>query len=123
MGTSIILITHDLGVVAGNSDDTLVMYGGQVMEIAKTELIYERPTHPYTQGLISAVPRLDDNAVKLKTIHGNPSKMRCWILWVVHFLLAVNFQKTFVLLKTPELLQAGENNHFRACHVAFEELL
>ena len=71
-GTSIILITHDLGVVAGNSDDTLVMYGGQVMEIAKTELIYARPTHPYTQGLISAVPRLDDNAEKLKTIQGNP---------------------------------------------------
>jgi len=71
-GTSIILITHDLGVVAGNSDDTLVMYGGQVMEIAKTELIYARPTHPYTQGLISAVPRLDDNADKLKTIPGNP---------------------------------------------------
>ena len=71
-GTSIILITHDLGVVAGNSDETLVMYGGQVMEIAKTELIYARPTHPYTQGLISAVPRLDDNADKLKTIPGNP---------------------------------------------------
>ena len=71
-GTSIILITHDLGVVAGNSDDTLVMYGGQVMEIGKTEFIYAKPTHPYTQGLISAVPRLDDNADKLKTIPGNP---------------------------------------------------
>ena len=71
-GTSIILITHDLGVVAGNSDETLVMYGGQVMEIATTELIYASPTHPYTQGLISAVPRLDDNADKLKTIQGNP---------------------------------------------------
>ena len=61
-GTSIILITHNLGVVAGNSDDTLVMYGGQVMEVGLTEQVYANPTHPYTQGLMSAVPRLDDNA-------------------------------------------------------------
>jgi len=121
-GTSIILITHDLGVVAGNSDDTLVMYGGQVMEIAKTELIYASPTHPYTQGLISAVPRLDDNADKLKTIHGNPPDAMLDPVGCP-FSPRCKFSKDICSTQTPELLEAGENNHFRACHVAFEELL
>jgi oligopeptide transport system ATP-binding protein len=121
-GTSIILITHDLGVVAGNSDDTLVMYGGQVMEIAKTEFIYAKPTHPYTQGLISAVPRLDDNADKLKTIPGNPPDAMMDPVGCP-FSPRCKFSKDICSNQTPELLKTGENNHFRACHVAFEELL
>ncbi len=121
-GTSIILITHDLGVVAGNSDETLVMYGGQVMEIAKTELIYARPTHPYTQGLISAVPRLDDNAEKLKTIQGNPPDAMLDPVGCP-FSPRCKFSKDICSTQTPELLEAGENNHLRACHVALEELL
>jgi oligopeptide transport system ATP-binding protein len=120
--TSIILITHDLGVVAGNSDDTLVMYGGQVMEIATTELIYARPTHPYTQGLISAVPRLDDNADKLKTIQGNPPDVMLDPVGCP-FSPRCKFSKDICSTQTPELLEIGENNHSRACHVAFEELL
>ena len=121
-GTSIILITHDLGVVAGNSDETLVMYGGQVMEIAKTELIYARPTHPYTQGLISAVPRLDDNSDKLKTIHGNPPDAMLDPVGCP-FSPRCKFSKDICSIQTPELFEAGEHNHLRACHVAFEELL
>jgi oligopeptide transport system ATP-binding protein len=121
-GTSIILITHDLGVVAGNSDETLVMYGGQVMEIAKTELIYAKPTHPYTQGLISAVPRLDDNAEKLKTIQGNPPDAMLDPVGCP-FSPRCKFSKDICSTQTPELLEAGENNHLRACHVALEELL
>ena len=74
-GMSIILITHDVGVVAGSSDDMLVMYGGEIMEIGKTENIYAAPTHPYTQGLMSAVPRLDDSEERLVTIPGNPPNM------------------------------------------------
>jgi oligopeptide transport system ATP-binding protein len=120
--TSIILITHDLGVVAGNSDDTLVMYGGQVMEIATTELIYARPSHPYTQGLISAVPRLDNNADKLKTIPGNPPDAMMDPVGCP-FSPRCKFSKDICSSQTPELLETGGNNHFRACHVAFEELL
>ena len=121
-GTSIILITHDLGVVAGNSDKTLVMYGGQVMEVAKTELVYAKPTHPYTQGLISAVPRLDDNADKLKTIQGNPPDAMLDPIGCP-FSPRCKFSKDICFAQTPELLNAGENDHFRACHVPFEELL
>jgi len=121
-GTSIILITHDLGVVAGNSDKTLVMYGGQVMEVAKTELIYAKSTHPYTQGLISAVPRLDDNAEKLKTIKGNPPDAMLDPVGCP-FSPRCKFSKEICSDQTPELLEVGESKHFRACHVAFEELL
>jgi len=58
-GTSIILITHDLGVVAGMADRILVMYAGTVMESAPTKDLFARPNHPYTIGLLRSLPRLD----------------------------------------------------------------
>jgi len=63
--TSIIMITHDLGVVAGLCDKVLVMYGGQTMEYGTAEDVFYRPTHPYTQGLLKAIPRLDAKATHL----------------------------------------------------------
>ena len=74
-GTAVVLITHDLGVVAGFCDRTLVMYGGQVMEEAPTEALFARPTHPYTAGLMAAVPRLDRQDAELRTIAGEPPDM------------------------------------------------
>jgi oligopeptide transport system ATP-binding protein len=74
-GTAIILITHDLGVVAGSSDRTLVMYGGQIMEEGTTDMIFGQPTHPYTLGLLSAVPRIDRHHEELLTIAGEPPDM------------------------------------------------
>ena len=53
------MITHDLGVVAGMADDILVMYAGKPVEIAKAEDLYKHPSHPYTIGLLGAVPRVD----------------------------------------------------------------
>jgi oligopeptide transport system ATP-binding protein len=67
-GTSIILITHDLGIVAGTCEDTLVMYDGRVMEYRKTEDLFAGPEHPYTQGLLAAVPRLDKKVERLSTV-------------------------------------------------------
>ena len=57
-GTAIILITHDLGVVAEAADRVLVMYGGQVVERAAVKELFARPQHPYTQGLLRAMPRV-----------------------------------------------------------------
>lgn len=74
-GMAIILITHDLGVVAGSCKDTLVMYGGRVMEYGKTEDIFAHPTHPYTKGLLKAIPRIDHQGDELETIPGNPPNM------------------------------------------------
>jgi oligopeptide transport system ATP-binding protein len=74
-GTAVILITHDLGVVAGFCDRTLVMYGGQVMEEGTTEDVFAKPSHPYTVGLLSAVPRIDREDEILATIAGEPPDM------------------------------------------------
>ena len=60
MGIAIIWITHDLGVVAGLAERVLVMYGGRPAEVALVDDLYERPQHPYTVGLLGALPRLDD---------------------------------------------------------------
>ncbi len=72
---AIVLITHDLGVVAGSCKETLVMYGGQQMEYGTTEGLFEMPTHPYTMGLLKAVPRLDVESAQLATIPGSPPNM------------------------------------------------
>ncbi len=60
--TSVIMITHDLGVVAGISDRVMVMYAGRVMERADTKALFKAPSHPYTIGLLRSVPRLDEGA-------------------------------------------------------------
>lgn len=73
--TAIILITHDLGVVAGACDQVLVMYGGRTMEYGSTEQIFYQPTHPYTRGLLQAVPNLESKAGELNTIPGNPPNL------------------------------------------------
>src|SRR6266699_1307906 len=59
LGMAVLLITHDLGVVAGHADRVVVMYAGRVVETAETDKLFEHPTHPYTEGLLAAVPRID----------------------------------------------------------------
>ena len=120
-GMSIILITHDLGVVAGNSDEMLVMYGGEVMEIGQTDRLYENPTHPYTQGLMSAVPRLDDSSERLITIPGNPPNMMLKPIGCP-FSPRCQFTQESCSSQMPELLMVDKNVHYRACHVAVKEL-
>lgn len=70
MGTAIMLITHDMGVVAENADDVLVLYAGKAVEYGSIEDIFERPKHPYTQGLLNSIPRLDEDVEMLNTIEG-----------------------------------------------------
>ena len=74
-GTAIILITHDLGIVAGASEETVVLYGGRIMESGPTEQIFAAPSHPYTLGLLEAVPRLDRDDIELRAIPGDPPNM------------------------------------------------
>jgi oligopeptide/dipeptide ABC transporter ATP-binding protein len=59
MGTSFILITHNMSVVAGYCDRVLVMYSGRVVEMAPVHSLFKKPSHPYTQGLLQSIPRLD----------------------------------------------------------------
>jgi oligopeptide transport system ATP-binding protein len=73
LNTAVILITHDLGVVAGVTDRILVMYAGHIAERAPTEELFADPRHPYTLGLLGAVPRLDAvRGSELVTIPGSP---------------------------------------------------
>lgn len=73
--TAIILITHDLGVVAGVCDKVLVMYAGRTMEYGTARDVFYQPSHPYSIGLLEAVPRLDGNSEILATIPGNPPNL------------------------------------------------
>lgn len=70
-GTSILFITHNLGVVAEVCDDVLVMYGGRAVEKGSWEDVFRHPEHPYTRGLFASVPRMDIKTDKLYTIPGN----------------------------------------------------
>ncbi|MFA5570672.1 MAG: ABC transporter ATP-binding protein [Sphaerochaetaceae bacterium] len=73
LNTAVILITHDLGVVAGLCDNVCVMYAGKIVEKAKTHDLYKNPAHPYTDGLIKSVPRLDKaHKGRLYSIEGQP---------------------------------------------------
>ncbi len=71
-GLSLILVTHDLGVVAGISDHILVMYNGRLVERGTVEDIFYRPSHPYTEGLLQALPRVDQQHQHLYAIPGAP---------------------------------------------------
>ena len=73
--TAIIMITHDLGVGAGICDQVMVMYAGRTMEYGTAEQIFYHPTHPYSIGLMDAIPRLDGNEEHLVTIPGNPPNL------------------------------------------------
>jgi len=72
LGLSIMLITHDLGVVAGMCDRVSVMYGGRIGEIGSADDLYANPAHPYTRGLIRSTPRLDDVQERMVSIRGVP---------------------------------------------------
>ena len=76
-GTAIVLITHDLGVVAEVADDVVVMYAGRVVERAPVGTLFEAPQHPYTIGLLGSIPRLDAQRSRLASMEGQvPSPLR-----------------------------------------------
>jgi peptide/nickel transport system ATP-binding protein len=77
--TALVLITHDLGVVAGMCDTVHVMYSGRIVESAPRRELFARPRHPYTNGLLASVPRLDQERGRpLKPIPGSPSDTLPW---------------------------------------------
>ena len=76
-GTAIVLITHDLGVVAQVADEVVVMYAGRVVERAPVQALFNAPQHPYTVGLLGSIPRLHGDARRLASIEGQvPSALR-----------------------------------------------
>ena len=114
---SILLITHDLGVVAERADDVAVMYASRLAEVAESKQLFASPLHPYTQGLLKSLPRLGFNEKRLYTISGNvPDPLhfpggckfhpRCSIGW--------NDKRCQTL--EPELRQVGDGRHVACWH-------
>jgi len=113
MGMSLVMITHDMGIIAKMTTRVIVLYAGNVCEIAKTEDLYDHPKHPYTALLLAAVPRLDRKKT-LSIIPGNipnliepPSGCR--------FHPRCEFAKE-KCVEAPPVLEEVESDHFVACY-------
>jgi len=114
VNSALILITHDLGVVARYADRVAVMYGGRIVEMAPARELYARPRHPYTRGLMDSVPRLDDAAGKrLVPIDGQPPDLARLPAGCA-FAPRCRHAMDRCRIERPVLAPAGEN-HWKAC--------
>ncbi|WKX74454.1 ABC transporter ATP-binding protein [Streptomyces sp. XD-27] len=123
-GSAVIIITHDLGVVAELADDILVMYGGRCVERGPAEKVFYEPQHPYTWGLLGSMPRIDrDQTERLIPVKGSPPSLinipggcafnpRCPYADVP--------KDGITRTERPELREVGDR-HFSACHMSQEE--
>jgi oligopeptide/dipeptide ABC transporter ATP-binding protein len=75
LNMAVIMITHDLGVIAEVANEVIVMYGGQIVEKSSVEDLFYRPRHPYTWGLLGSLPRLDVDLERLEQIPGQPPSL------------------------------------------------
>ncbi|HEX4376246.1 MAG TPA: ABC transporter ATP-binding protein [Steroidobacteraceae bacterium] len=114
-GTAILLVTHDLGVIARLADRVVVMYAGRVVEQADVQVLFERPMHPYTEGLILATPRLDEALpARLATISGTPPSASAPVTGCA-FAARCRYRMPVCESSTPELLER-DAGHWVACH-------
>jgi oligopeptide transport system ATP-binding protein len=115
-GMAIVLITHDLGVVAGLCERVMVMYAGRIVERGPIEPLFDDPQHPYTLGLLRSMPRLDEQtAVELATIAGQPPNLQ-----VLPAGCAFRDRCAYAFarcLERPELLEFS-HGRAKACHLA-----
>ncbi|WP_439576433.1 ABC transporter ATP-binding protein [Elioraea sp.] len=119
-GAAVILITHDLGVIAEMAHRVAVMYGGRIVESGPVETIFARPRHPYTVALLRGLPRLDGGGVRLEPIPGQPPAPAnlppgC----VFHPRCAVSNERDRCRAEEPALRACGPA-HLSACHFADE---
>jgi peptide/nickel transport system ATP-binding protein len=118
LGVSIILITHDLGVVADIADRVLVMYGGRKVEFADIDELFANSMHPYTWGLLRSLPRLDSerHAERLVPIPGVPPSL-IHLPPGCHFYPRCRFRQERCATDYPELREVA-TGHWSACHFA-----
>jgi oligopeptide transport system ATP-binding protein len=120
-GTSVIIITHNLGIVARYVDRVNVMYAGKMVETAPTEELYERPCHPYTIGLLASVPRLDVSKKKqLRMIEGLPPNL-AHLPGGCSFHPRCEYAMPRCKVEFPPLEKVGDN-HYRACFAELSKL-
>ena len=112
-GSAVILITHDLGVVAEVADEVVVMYAGRVVERAPVQALFDQPQHPYTVGLLGSIPRLDVERTRLASIEGQvPSPLR--LPAGCNFADRCPFVISKCRAQPPPLLEVGAQ-HLSAC--------
>jgi peptide/nickel transport system ATP-binding protein len=123
-GITVILITHDLGIVADVADHVAVMYGGRIVEIAPTALLYARPEMPYTLGLLSSIPRMDKVLPeRLDPIPGNPPspiKLPPGCVFQPRCAYSDRVKSGACLTERPEILPTAPD-HLVRCHLPSEE--
>ncbi len=110
---SMLLITHNLGVIAEMSDSVYVMYSGKIMEYSDVRTIFQEPLHPFTSGLLATVPRIDQDFFKFEGIPGEPPNP-LYSISGCKFHPRCKYAKKFCSEKVPELIQV-EPGHFVAC--------
>ncbi len=119
--SAVVLITHDMGVVAEVADRVIVMYAGRVVEHGTKEEVFNDPQHPYTWGLLGSIPRLDRPRPKrLTAIPGNPPSLvnlpdGC------HFAPRCRHKFDRCLVDDPELTDTAGGGHLDACHLTVEQ--
>ena len=118
LGTSVLLITHDLGVVAENCARVIVMYAGEVVEEAATAALFDAAHHPYTEGLLGAMPRVGGDAERLATIPGTVPPPTAWPTGC-RFRDRCPYAWDRCAREHPPLYQVG-GGHISRCHLAEE---
>jgi peptide/nickel transport system ATP-binding protein len=122
--SAVIIITHDLGVVAELADDILVMYAGRAAEYGSAEQLFNAPEHPYTWGLLGSMPRFDrPPSERLIPVRGTPPSLirvpsGCPFHPRCDFSDRVGSACT---IERPDLVDSNHSNHFVACHIRPEE--
>ena len=123
MHAGIILITHDLGVVAGMADRVAVLYAGEVVEIGTAEQIFKNPQHPYTRSLLRSIPQIDDEEVgeELYVIQGMVPSLKTLDRQGCRFANRIPWLKDEHHEHNPTLHEVEEGHHVRCtCHRNFE---
>lgn len=118
LGMAVLLITHDLGVVAEAADRVIVMYCGKVVEEATVEALFEKPLHPYTEGLLASIPRADEDRERLYMIEGmvpNPMNMPSGCAFSDRCIKCMDICK----VQEPEMVIEGERKV--RCHLYSKE--
>jgi oligopeptide/dipeptide ABC transporter ATP-binding protein len=117
-GTSILMITHDLGVIAETTQRVLVMYGGEIVEEASTRTLFDEAHHPYTEGLMNAMPHMKESRERLNVIPGTVPPPTAWPSGC-RFRDRCPYSWERCELEHPPLYQIGEA-HTSRCHLAVE---
>lgn len=114
MGTSVLLITHDMGVISEVAEMVVVMYAGQVVEYTDTRTLFESPLHPYTAGLMASIPQLDEDVETLNVIPGSVPMLYNLPKGCL-FSPRCPYARSVCKNKRPDIVNVGEGEHQVRC--------